>query len=537
MKDLSISAQFVKGVGPSRLKLLQRLGIQTMEDLLYYLPRRYEDRRKIKSISEVNIGTFETIKGKALAFGEQTTKKGLNIFRMAVGDPTGIIQAIWFNQPYMRDKFRIGEALILYGKVEKFASLQINNPEYEIVTASKGPSIHMSRIVPIYSVTENLNQRWFRNVIKSAIDHYIDGVLETLPYDMRRRNNLMALREAVRNIHFPVSEIVLEKAKHRLIFDEFLLMQTAIALKRAMVKTDLASCSHNIEGDLIKRFREMLPFKFTKSQSKVIKEIESDMKSQRHMNRLLQGDVGSGKTVVALYALILAVKSKYQGALMVPTEVLAEQHYNNMKALLKDMDVKVVLLSGDLTSEERARRRHMIETQEADIVVGTHAIIQEGVRFKRLGLAVIDEQHKFGVMQRAFLKSKSINPDILIMTATPIPRTLALTVYGDLDISVIDELPPGMKNIKTLYFQEIHREKAYRIAGEQARIGRQAYVVYPIIEDSEKLNLRPVLRMHKEIQNLFPDLKVEVLHGRMKSDEKERVMRYFKEAKIDILVS
>ena len=437
----------------------------------------------------------------------------------------------------MRDKFRIGEALILYGKVEKFASLQINNPEYEIVTASKGPSIHMSRIVPIYSVTENLNQRWFRNVIKSAIDHYIDGVLETLPYDMRRRNNLMALREAVRNIHFPVSEIVLEKAKHRLIFDEFLLMQTAIALKRAMVKTDLAGCSHNIEGDLIKRFREMLPFKFTKSQSKVIKEIESDMKSQRPMNRLLQGDVGSGKTVVALYALILAVQSKYQGALMVPTEVLAEQHYNNMKALLKDMDVKVVLLSGDLTSEERARRRHMIETQEADIVVGTHAIIQEGVRFKRLGLAVIDEQHKFGVMQRAFLKSKSINPDILIMTATPIPRTLALTAYGDLDISVIDELPPGRKNIKTLYFEEIHREKAYRIAGEQARIGRQAYVVYPIIEDSEKLNLRPVLRMHKEIQNLFPDLKVEVLHGRMKSDEKERVMRYFKEAKIDILVS
>ena len=211
MKELGVSAQFVKGVGPSRLKLLQRLGIQTVEDLLYYLPRRYEDRRRIKSISEVNIGTFETIKGKALAFGEQTTKKGLNIFRMAVGDPTGIIQAIWFNQPYMRDKFRIGEALILYGKVEKFASLQINNPEYEIVTASKGPSIHMSRIVPIYSVTENLNQRWFRNIMKFTVDNYVDEIREILPFEMRKRNNLMILKEAVRNIHFPVSNLVLKK--------------------------------------------------------------------------------------------------------------------------------------------------------------------------------------------------------------------------------------------------------------------------------------------------------------------------------------
>lgn len=537
MKDLSISAQFIKGVGPSRLKLLQRLGIRTVEDLLYYLPRRYEDRSRIKPVSEVNPGKFETIKVKVLAFGERTTKKGMNIFRMAVGDSTGVIQAIWFNQPYMRDKFRMGEELILYGKVEKFSSLQINNPEYEILASSKGASIHMGRIVPVYSVTENLNQRWFRNVVKSAVDNYIDGVMEALPYDMRRRNNLMALREAVRNAHFPVSEIVLEKAKRRLIFDEFLLMQTGIALKRAMVKADIIGCSHNIKGDLIERFKASLPFEFTKSQLKVIKEIESDMKSPKPMNRLLQGDVGSGKTVVALYALILAVQSKYQGALMVPTEILAEQHYNNIKTLLKNLNVKVVLLSGDLTGEERDRRRQMIETQEADIVVGTHAIIQEGVRFKNLGLAVIDEQHKFGVMQRAFLKSKSINPDILVMTATPIPRTLALTVYGDLDISVIDELPPGRRNIKTLYFEEAHREKAYRIAGEQVRIGRQVYVVYPIIEDSEKIDLRAVLRMHKELSDLFPDLKVEVLHGRMKSDDKEKIMRYFKEGKIDILVS
>ncbi|MEE8317773.1 MAG: ATP-dependent DNA helicase RecG, partial [Candidatus Omnitrophota bacterium] len=401
----------------------------------------------------------------------------------------------------------------------------------------KEDSVHMGRIVPIYPLTENLNQRWFRNVLKFTVDNYIDGILDSLPYDMKRRNNLMALKEAVRNIHFPVSEIVLEKARYRLIFDEFLLLQTGIALKRARIKIDLDGYSHDIEGPLIDRFKKMLPFEFTGSQSRVIREIENDMKSPMPMNRLLQGDVGSGKTIVALYALILAVQNRYQGALMVPTEILAEQHYRNIKALLKDLDVKVVLLSGDLRPDERNRRRHMIETGEADIVIGTHALIQGAVRFKRLALAVIDEQHKFGVMQRAFLKSKSTNPDILVMTATPIPRTLALTVYGDLDVSIIDEVPPGRGDIKTLYFEEGNRKKAYMLAADEVKDGRQAYVVYPIIEDSERSDLRAATKMHKELSALFPDLKVGLLHGRMSSADKEKVMRDFKDGNIDILVS
>ncbi len=537
MKDLTISARFIKGVGPARLKLLNRLGIETVEDLLYCLPRRYEDRSRIKKVAEARPGSFETIKVKVFAFGDRTTKRGMNIFKVAMGDSTGVIHATWFNQPYMKDRFKIGQELILHGKVEGRNYLEINSPEYEILTGTKEDSAHMGRIVPIYPLTEDLTQRWLRNVMKIAVDEYADSVVDMLPYDIRKRNDLMFLKGAIRNVHFPVSEIVFEKAKRRLVFDEFLLLQTGIAMKRARVKIDLNGCSHSAKGALIERFKKALPFEFTKSQSKVIREIENDMRNPKPMNRLLQGDVGSGKTVVALYALILAVQNKYQGALMVPTEILAVQHYKNINAFLEGMDVKITLLSGDLKPEERARRRHMIETGEADLVIGTHALIQEGVRFKNLGLAVIDEQHKFGVMQRSFLKSKSANPDILVMTATPIPRTLALTVYGDLDVSTIDELPPGRRNIKTLYFEEKNREKAYRIAGEQVKIGRQAYVVYPIIEEQERSDLRAATKMHKELSEFFPELKVALLHGRMKSQDKERIMKDFKDQKIDILVS
>jgi len=537
MKDLSISARFVKGVGPSRLELLNRLGIETVEDLLYCLPRRYEDRSKIKDVSEIKKGKFETIRVKVLAFGDRTTKRGMNIFRVAVGDSKGVIHAVWFNQPYMKDKFKIGQELIMHGKVDEHNYLQINNPEYEILTGTKEDSVHMGRIVPIYPLTENLNQRWFRNILKFTIDNYVDSVVDMLPYAIRQKNNLITLKEAVRNAHFPVSQVVLDKARRRLIFDEFLLLQVGIALKRTKIKIDLSGYSHDLEGELIEKFKNSLPFEFTKSQSRVIGEIEKDMQSPKPMNRLLQGDVGCGKTIVALCALLVAIQNKYQGALMVPTEILAEQHYRNINALLKELRVKVALLSGDLKSKERERRQHMIEEGEVDLVIGTHALIQQGVRFKKLGLAVIDEQHKFGVMQRAVLKSKSSSPDILVMTATPIPRTLALTVYGDLDISVIDEMPPGRRNIKTVYFEEKNREKAYKIAGEQAGIGRQAYVVYPVIEDSERSDLRAATKMHKELSEFFPEFKVGLLHGKMKSSDKERIMRDFKEQKINILVS
>jgi len=537
MKDLNISARFIKGVGPSKLNVLNRLGIETVRDLLYCFPRRHEDRSRIKKIGEIRPGNLETIKAKVLTFGDHVSKKGMNIFQVAVGDSTGVIHATWFNQPYMKDKFKIGQELILCGKVEKYNYLQINSPEYEILTGTKEDFVHIGRIVPVYPLTENLNQRWFRNIMKFTVDNYADEINEILPFEMRKRNNLMMLKEAVRNIHFPVSDLVLKKARERIIFDEFLMLLTGIALKRASIKIDLTGYSHNLGGDLIGKFKNNLAFQLTKSQSRVIKEIEEDMKSQKPMNRLLQGDVGSGKTIVALYALILTVQNGYQGALMVPTEILAEQHYGNIKTLVKPLGINVILLSGDLKEEERRRRWQMIEVGEADIVVGTHALIQEGVNFKKLGLVIIDEQHKFGVMQRAILRSKSRNPDILVMTATPIPRTLALTVYGDMDVSTIDELPPGRGEIKTFFFEEKNREKAYRIAEEQVRTGRQVYIVYPIIDESEKSDLRAAIKMHKNLSERFSDLKIGLLHGRMKSKEKEAVMRDFKDRKIDMLIS
>ena len=537
MKDLKVSARFVKGVGPSRLSILNRLGIETIHDLLYCFPRRHEDRSRIKKVGEIRPWNFETIKVKVLTFGERVSKKGMNIFQVAVGDSTGVIHATWFNQPYMKDKFKIGQELILYGKVERYNFLQINNPEYEILTGTKEDMVHMGRIVPIYPLTANLNQRWFRNIIKYTVDNYVDEIADILPFEMRKRNNLMALKEAVRNIHFPGSDIVLKNARERIIFDEFLILLTGIALKRASIKIDLTGYSHKLEGDLLQKFKKSLAFQLTKSQLKVINEIEEDMKSPKPMNRLLQGDVGSGKTIVALCGLMLTVQNGYQGALMAPTEILAEQHYRNINEMVKGLGVKVLLLSGDLKEEERRRRKQMIEIGEADIVIGTHALIQEGVNFKRLGLAVIDEQHKFGVMQRALLKAKSENPDILVMTATPIPRTLALTVYGDMDVSIIDELPPGRGEIKTLYFEEKNREKAYKLAEEQIKIGRQAYIVYPIIDESEKSDLRAAIKMHKDLSASFPDLKIGLLHGRMKSKEKENIMHDFKDRKIDMLVS
>ena len=537
MKDLKVSARFVKGVGPSRLNILNRLGIETIHDLLYCFPRRHEDRSRIKKVGEIRPWNLETIKVKVLTFGERISKKGMNIFQVAVGDSTGVIHATWFNQPYMKDKFKIGQELILYGRVEKYNFLQINNPEYEILTGTKEDMVHMGRIVPIYPLTANLNQRWFRNIIKYTVDNYVDEIADILPFEMRKRNNLMALKEAVRNIHFPGSDIVLKNARERIIFDEFLILLTGIALKRASIKIDLTGYSHKLEGDLLQKFKKSLAFQLTKSQLKVISEIEEDMKSPKPMNRLLQGDVGSGKTIVALCGLMLTVQNGYQGALMAPTEILAEQHYRNINEMVKGLGVKVLLLSGDLKEEERRRRKQMIEIGEADIVIGTHALIQEGVNFKRLGLAVIDEQHKFGVMQRALLKAKSENPDILVMTATPIPRTLALTVYGDMDVSIIDELPPGRGETRTLYFEEKNREKAYKLAEEQIKIGRQAYIVYPIIDESEKSDLRAAIKMHKDLSASFPDLKIGLLHGRMKSKEKENIMHDFKDRKIDMLVS
>jgi ATP-dependent DNA helicase RecG len=535
---LNTSAQYIKGVGPKKFKLLKQLKVETIKDLLYYFPRRYEDRSKFIPISKVREGSFETIKGEVLAKGERKTWRGLKIFQVALGDETGRIFGVWFNQPYLSEYFKVGQKVIFYGKVERFGQdLQMNSPEYEIISQDTADSLHIGRLVPIYPLTEDLAQRTFRQIVKNCLDQTIPYLTDRLPYEIRARHNLLNLAQALNNIHFPKDFPHLEKAHQRLVFEEFFFLQLALGLRKARMKIQ-KGIAHRTEGELINRFKKLLPFELTSSQKKVISEIETDMASPRPMNRLLQGDVGSGKTIVATYALSLTVQNGFQGALMVPTEVLAEQHYENLTSFFKPLKLKIAILISSLPKRLRDDVRQKIDKGEVDIVVGTHALIQEKVKFKNLGLVIIDEQHKFGVHQRAILPKKGTNPDCLVMTATPIPRTLALSLYGDLDISTIRELPPGRKAVKTFWVGEEKRESIYKFIEEQVKKTRQVYVVYPIIDESGKLDIRAATKMYEKLRDkVFPHLRVGLVHGRMNKDERSEVMRGFKGGKIDILVS
>ena len=454
------SAQYVKGVGPKRIKFLERLDVTTIDDLLRCFPRRYEDRSRLKPISEVQVGNFETVKGKVLAKGVRRTRR-IPIFQLAVGDKTGVIYAVWFNQPYLKKFFKLGDEIILSGKVEWFKQLQFNSPDYEILSGAGKDTIHTGRIVPIYPLTRDLNQRALRTIIKNALDKYLDCVKEPLNHQLRARRGLMGLKPAITNIHFPRSLILKDKARERLIFDEFFFLELGLALRRNSIRSGQKGIAHKLKGNLIEEYSGILPFKLTPAQQKVIAEIRKDMADARPMNRLLQGDVGSGKTVVAVFSLLAAIENGYQGAIMVPTEILAEQHYLNLAQVLLPLGVRVVLLIHGLSKRSREETLKEIAAGETDIVIGTHALIQESVSFSRLGLVVIDEQHKFGVAQRAALRKKGANPDVLVMTATPIPRSLALTLYGDLDVSVIDEIPAGRGEVTTWWFPESARKDGY----------------------------------------------------------------------------
>jgi len=534
---LQSSAQYVKGVGPKRIEMMNRLGISTIEDLLYYFPRRYEDRSNLKPISQVQAGNLETVKGEVLTSGLKKTRRGMAIFQIAVGDQSGIIYGVWFNQPYMKSRFKIGEQIILSGKVERFPQLQMNSPEYELLTQDDEDTIHTGRIVPIYPLTQYLNQRTLRAIMKRGVDQYAGYLQEVLPQELISRYRFQGIIEGVKNIHFPDNFSLEEESQRRLIFEEFFFLQLGIMIKRQEVRT-LQGISHKLDGNLTGAFLKIIPFELTGAQKKVLKEIEADMASPIPMNRLLQGDVGSGKTIVAIYALLLTVSNGFQGAIMVPTEILAEQHYILLSKLLEPIGVKVTLLLSSLTTKIKREALGDIETGNANIIVGTHALIQEDIRFKKLGLAIIDEQHRFGVMQRVTLRDKGLNPDVLVMTATPIPRTLALTVYGDLDVSCLDELPPGRKEVKTYWIREKKRHDAYGFIRKQVRKGRQIYIIYPLVEESEKMDLKAATEMHEELkENIFPEFKVGLIHGRMKSKEREEVMKGFKEGSINILVS
>jgi len=546
----TVPIRFARGVGPKRAVLLEKVGIRTVEDALWYLPWRYEDRSVITPIDKLAPGMKATICGTVTACNvKRTPRRHLALVQVAVADGTGTIEAVFFNQAYLDKLFKPGADVMLSGMVSAggrgWSLLQMEGPQYELLGEEAEVPLHVGRIVPVYHETKGLTSRQMRVMIRGLLDQHQGGLVDVLPDGVRTRRGLPFIHAAIGDVHFPDQEtdlVALERgltpAHRRLAFEELFLLELALALRQQAVKEEAKGFRFDIQTPLVKKLRDRLRFQLTGAQERVLLEIEADMVSPHPMNRLLQGDVGCGKTIVALHAMVIACGSGHQAALMVPTEILAEQHYLNIRDLLQPIGVNVALLRGAGSGRSRRLVLEQIETGHAQIVVGTHALIQKGVRFGRLGLAVIDEQHKFGVLQRKTLIGKGYTPDVLVMTATPIPRTLAMTVYGDLDVSVIDELPAGRKPVHTWLFSAHQRRRAYQVLLDEVRAGRQGYIVYPLVEESEKVDLQAAIQATERLQaREFRGLRVGLLHGRMKTVEKEAIMAAFKSGTIHVLVA
>ncbi len=537
--DLDKSIQFIKGVGPKRYRTLTRLGIYTPRDLLYYFPRTYQDRSEIKKIAELLEGDTAMVKGAVSRMRSSRTRGWKTIFEISVTDETDTLMVKWFNQPYLKEKFQVGDLVLLYGRVSRYKEkLQMTNPDHEVITEEddRGDSLG---IVPVYALTEDMSQTLFRKLVTTVVDESLCLIEEFFPEDIIQKQKLMPAANALRIVHFPDSFDGLNEAKRRLKYEEFFLFESAMALQKCRIK-EAEGYQFSVDPGIENQILKLFPFTLTKSQEKVINDVQRDMSSRKPMNRLLQGDVGSGKTVVALFALLAAIANGVQSAFMAPTELLAEQHYRTLNRYLANTDLRVLLLKGGLKIKERGECLDQIKRGEVDLVVGTHALIQKDVQFKRLGLIVIDEQHKFGVMQRTRLRHKGHHPhpDVLVMTATPIPRSLSLTVFGDLDVSTIDELPPGRIPVKTFGVTASKQNDAYGFIRKEIEKGRQAYIVYPLVDESEKLELKAATEEAKILQEkVFPELRVGLLHGQLKSDLKEFIMADFIRHRYDILVS
>ncbi|QAT18029.1 ATP-dependent DNA helicase RecG [Candidatus Velamenicoccus archaeovorus] len=548
MPILSSPVQYLKGIGPKRAQDLGRTGINLLEDLLYYFPRRYEDRSQFKPIGSVDIGSTVTVKGEVISKKGRPAylRRGIDIFEISVADGTGRIFAVWFNQPFLHKYFNVGDQVILYGKADLYRDkIQMSSPDFEIIE-DKEAGLDVGRIVPIYRLPQGFSQRVLRKLIKSVLESQITRLQELLPYDVRARHSLLNIAQSLLNIHFPQNEKMRLRAYQRLAFEEFFLYQIPLILRK-LKRRDKAGIVFDVKESALESFFGKLPFALTDSQKKCLQEIVSDMRSPRPMQRLLQGDVGCGKTVVALLAALGAVTCGWQAAFMVPTEILAQQHVEKICQLLTGLQIaehreqkkpKIGVLTSSLDDEEKKATLAGIKNGSVDIVIGTHALLEEGVVFHKLGLIVIDEQHKFGVSQRALLPRKGVNPDCLIMTATPIPRTLSLTLYGDLDLSTITQMPAGRGKIMTQALAIEERQKAYDFVREEVKKGRQAYLIYPLVEESEKLELRAAKSMYKEFKDeIFKDLKVGLVYGKMKRDEQEKTMKKFRDGKVDVLVA
>jgi len=538
MKEIiKTDLQVLKNVGPKRKKLLNRLGIYTVEDLLYHFPRRYEDRGVLKQFHRLAEGESASVAGTVTGYRDLRPRKGLTITKVAVSDGVSTGYAVWFNQPFIKRQIPLGAEIVITGKVQlKYGAIQISVTDFEIIDDQEELA-HRGRIVPVYSVTEGLQPKVLRTLMKSVAERFIPLQKEFLSAELLQKYKFPGLGAALTAIHFPERLEDVEPARQRLAFEELLLMQLGVCLIRES-RLRLPGVRHKKNGPLMGEFLGKLPFELTDAQQRVIDEVFQDMEGSETMNRLVQGDVGCGKTVIAAAALVKTVESGNQGVMMAPTEILAWQHFHGLREMLEPLGVQIAILTGSLGKNERKRFLEDIRTGRVDVIVGTHAVIQEEVKFERLGLAVTDEQHRFGVRQRAMLKEKGRNPDLLVMTATPIPRTLALTVYGDLDISVLDQMPPGRRPVKTYYVSEQMKDRVYRFIRRQVFEGRQVYYVCPLVEESENLDSSAVLELADILQNqTFPELRVGLLHGRMKQEAKEAVMKSFKTGSIDILVA
>ena len=532
--------RYLKGVGPSRASRLLRLGVSTIEDLLYLFPRRYENRGSASPVASLEAGSYSSAIAMVVAIErKQTRRKNLSIVTALLSDGTSLAQAVWFNRKGLEKILPPGTRASFYGKIEKRGGVvQFSNPEFEVIDEEGSGGGNIGRIVPVYPGTEGIFQKWLRKLVDDALSSFPEDMTDPLPLFIREDKGLSGLKESIREMHFPSGREQWAGARKRLAFEELFLLQTALALRKRNYAEDTQGSPLNWDGPMIKRFRdEILPFSLTGSQKNVLRELEKDSSRNVPMNRLLQGDVGSGKTVVALMFALAAVDSGFQGAIMAPTDILARQHFNRISRLLSPMGVEVCLLSGTLPNSRKEMVLEKVSAGVPCIVIGTHALIEKTVEFRRLAAVVVDEQHRFGVLQRVALAGKGDHPHVLVMTATPIPRTLTLSVYGDLSFSTIDELPPGRVPPLTRHLKRPGDPRLLEFIRKETNRGNRVYWVCPVIEESEKLPLMPVARRHEILSSLFPDKRVGILHGQIPGDEREAVMQEFARGEMSILVS
>ena len=534
---LDTPINFLKGIGPARAESLRKLGIISAGDLLWHVPRRYEDASTVRHISSLEPGMDATVIGRVISKGVIPTRKGLRIFQAVVRDESGIIEASWPGQPFLDRVIQKDDTLLLSGPVKFFHGRQLVPREYVNLGPDEDPTSG-GRVLSVYPATEGISFKVLRSLIDSHLDALLPLVEDPLPVELRRRAGVVDLASALRMVHRPASLAEAEKGRERMAFDELFFVQLLQRRANRLARAERGGLRFENRRILTTALREGLPYTLTGAQTRALREIVGDMCSPRRMHRLLQGDVGSGKTVVALFAALLAMENGYQAALMAPTELLAEQHLRTFTALLAPLGIQPVLLTGSLGARERREILSRMAKDEPLLVVGTHALVQDSAVFARLGFVAIDEQHRFGVEQREAIASKGEPPDTLLMSATPIPRSLALTTYGDLDVSTLDERPAGRQPISTVSRPESSRARVFTFIRRQVEAGRQTYIVYPVIEESEKMDLKAATVMFDQLaSSVFGDLRMALLHGRIPAEERDRIMRAFRDREIDILVA